>query len=104
VPSEFLVNGPDRPQRPEEIWDRFIDALDNAGQREGGPHGILVPEGLAASATAGRPFGELARQDVAQLARLGSALGRRGDTILVLWQDMQQRRRGPRKRQRRRSS
>ena len=98
------MNSPDRPQRPEDIWDRFIDALDHAGQREGGAHGILVPEGLAATAAAGRPFGDLTRQDIEQLARVGGALGRRGDTIVMLWQDMQQRRRGPVKRQRRGSS
>lgn len=97
------MSDPERPTRPEDLWDRFIDALDRAGQREGGAQGVAVPEGLAASALAGRTFGELTRQDIEQLARVGSALGRRGDTLVVLWQDMQ-RRLGPKKRPRPRGS
>jgi hypothetical protein len=94
----------ERPLRPEDMWDRFIDALDRAGQREGGADGVRVPEGLAAGVLAGRAFGELTRQDVEQLARVGKALARREDTLLTLWQDMQQRRRGPVKRPRPRGS
>jgi len=82
-----------RPLRPEELWDQFIDALDRAGQA-GGAHGVRVPE-LATGALAGRAFGDLTRDDVQQLARIGAAFGRRGETVVTLWQDTQRRLRGP---------
>jgi len=86
----------ERPRRPEEAWDQFIDALDLAGQRSGA-HEIRVPsEGTGM--LAGRPFGELTRDDVKHLARVAEAFGRRGATVLTLWEDTQRQLRGPAKR------
>lgn len=82
----------ERLSRPEEAWDRFIDALDRAGQA-GGAAGVRVPM-FAAQALGGRAFGELSRDEVKQLSRVASALGRRSDTILTMWEDMQRRARG----------
>jgi len=84
-----------RPLGPEELWDRFVDALDRAGQA-GGAQGVVVPT-FGTGALGGRPFGELTRDDVKQLARVGGALGRRADTITTLWDDMQRKMRGPSK-------
>jgi hypothetical protein len=74
---------------PEELWDRFIDALDRAGQA-GNPAGVLVPA-FATKGLAGRRFGDLSQEDVKELARVASALARRGDTVLGIWNDMRQR-------------
>jgi hypothetical protein len=83
----------ERLPRPEEAWDRFIDALDRAGQA-GSAAGVRVPM-FATQALGGKAFGELSRDDVKQLSRVASALGRRADTILTIWEDMQQRARRP---------
>ena len=85
----------ERPSRPEEAWDRFIDALDRAGQA-GSAAEVRVPS-AATHALGGKAFGELSRNDVKQLARVASDLGRRSDTILTMWDDMQRRARPPRK-------
>jgi hypothetical protein len=93
----------ERVSRPEEAWDRFIDALDRAGQA-GSAAEVRVPMS-AAQALGGKAFGELSRDDVKQLSRVASALGRRADTIVTIWDDMQRRARrllkAPKKRQRR---
>lgn len=78
-----------RPLGPEELWDRFIDALDRAGQA-GSPAGVLVPA-FATKGLAGRRFGDLSQEEVKELARVASALARRGDTVLSIWNDMRQR-------------
>jgi hypothetical protein len=81
-----------RPLGPEELWDRFIDALDRAGQA-GNPAGVPVPA-FATKGLAGRRFGDLSLDDVKELARVASALARRGETVLSIWNDMRQRSRG----------
>jgi hypothetical protein len=83
------------PDRPEEAWDRFIDALDRAGQA-GSAADVRVPV-FPTHALGGKAFGELSRNDVKLLSRVASALGRRSDTILTMWDDMQRRARPPRK-------
>lgn len=75
-----------RPLAPEEEWDRFIDALDRAGQA-GSPADVLVPL-FATAGLGGRRFGDLSRQDVKALARVAGRLARRGDTVVVIWDDM----------------
>jgi hypothetical protein len=92
---------PAQPPRPEDTWDAFIDALDRAGQREGGAHHVTVPEAVGLHELAGRAFGDLTIHDAKHLSHVASALGRRGDTILTLWKDTQARLRGPVKRARR---
>ena len=76
----------ERFSRPEEAWDGFIDALDRAGHA-GSAAGVRVPL-FAAPALGGKAFGELSRDDVKQLSRVASALGRRADTIPTMWDDM----------------
>jgi len=80
---------PTPPARPEDLWDQFIDALDRAGQA-GGAQGVRVPA-IATGTLAGRAFGTLTRTDVRQLARIANAFGRRGDTVIILWEDTQRR-------------
>jgi hypothetical protein len=82
----------ERTPTPEEHWDRFIDALDRAGQADGA-QGVRVPA-FGTSALGGRAFGELTRAEAQQLARIANALGRRGDTVLTLWSDTQARMKG----------
>jgi hypothetical protein len=76
----------ERPLGPEELWDRFIDALDLAGQG-GSPADVLVPI-FATSGLGGKRFGDLSREDVKALARVASGLARRGDTVVMIWDDM----------------
>jgi hypothetical protein len=71
---------------PEEIWDRFIDALDRAGQA-GSAAGVAVPA-IATGALPGKLFGDLSKDDVKALAKVASALGRRGETVVTIWEDM----------------
>lgn len=89
---------PERPRRPEELWDRFVDALDLAGQA-GGAERVIVPA-FGDGSLAGREFGDLTKDDAQALARIANGLARRGETILALWKDMQQRRRTTGKRRR----
>jgi hypothetical protein len=77
------------PKRPEDLWDQFIDALDRAGQADGA-HGVVVPA-IATGTLAGRAFGTLTRDDVRQLARVANAFGRRGETVVSIWEDTQRR-------------
>ena len=83
-----MTDGP-RITRPDEIWDRFVDALDQAG-REGLAADVTVPQQIQ-SAVAGKRFGDLTRLELRVLARIGSDLGRRGETVVMLWEDMQRR-------------
>jgi hypothetical protein len=84
------------PTRPEDVWDKFIDALDRAGQA-GGAQGVCVPA-VATGTLAGRAFGTLTRDDVRQLARVAQAFGRRGETVITIWEDTQRRLKPPPKR------
>ena len=68
-------------------WDQFIDALDRAGQA-GRVDDVEIPL-LADVPAPGKRFGELTRAEVKQLARLGSSIGRRGDILEAMWQDLQ---------------
>jgi hypothetical protein len=76
-------------------WDRFIDALDLAGQA-GRIADVELPP-LSADVPAGKRFGELTRADIDSLSKLASKLGRRTDVIMVLWQDMLRKKKPPRK-------
>ncbi len=91
----------DRPLGPEETWDRFIDALDRAGQA-GSPAGVVVPS-FASGGLGGKQFGDLSRADAKQLAHVAGALGRNGQTVVTIWEDMQRRRRPPAAKKPRRS-
>lgn len=85
-----MVHGGGRsnvPRGPEQRWDEFIDALDRAGQA-GGAQDVLVPD-IGTGMLAGRRFGDLTRDDAKQLARVASALARRGETLMMLWEDTQ---------------
>ncbi|SRR6266567_9205580 len=77
----------------EEAWDRFIDALDRAGQA-GSAAGVVVPA-FASKALGGKRFGDLETDDVKALSRIATALGRRGATIVTIWEDMRRRAQGP---------
>src|SRR4051812_3661624 len=98
-----ISNMPDRQLGTEEIWDRFIDALDRAGQAGdagGGAVPIFGTHGLG-----GRRLGDLTKDDVKALARIAGGLGRRSETIVTIWENMQSRARPPKpskKQQRRR--
>jgi hypothetical protein len=77
------------------VWDRFIDALDLAGQA-GRMADVEVPP-LAHDLPTGRRFGELTRQDIETLSREASKAGRRTDVITVMWEDMQRKKKPARK-------
>lgn len=87
-----------RPERSEEMWDRFVDALDRAGQ-DGAAADVLIPTQLA-SALAGKRFGDVTRAELQILVRMASQMGRRGDTVATLWEDMHRRASGRHKLQR----
>jgi hypothetical protein len=76
-------------------WDRFIDALDLAGQ-EGRIADVVVPT-LAMDIPAGKLFGELTRDDIEHLSKQATKIGRRADVIVVLWTDMQRKKKPARK-------
>jgi hypothetical protein len=77
------------------LWDRFIDALDLAGQ-EGRIADVEVPA-LAIDLPPGRRFGELTRDDIESLSKQASKVGRRTDVIVVMWEDMQRKKTPTRK-------
>lgn len=72
---------------PEQAWDLFIDELDRRGQA-GSAADVVVPP-LSVDVPSGKRFGELTRVDVQNLSRIASSLGRRGETVKVLWEDTQ---------------
>jgi hypothetical protein len=72
------------------MWDRFIDDLDRAGQNGSAANVPLPP--LAVDLPSGTLFGDLTREDLKNLSRLANSLGRRGDVVTTLWQDMDRRR------------
>jgi hypothetical protein len=96
-----MTEPPDRPLGREDAWDRFIDALDRAGQA-GSPAGVVVPS-FASGGLAGKQFGDLSRVDAKQLAHVAAALGRNAQTVVTIWEDMQRRRRPPAAKKPRRS-
>jgi hypothetical protein len=75
---------------PHIMWDRFIDDLDRAGQGGSAANVPLPP--LAPDLPSGTLFGNLTREDLKNLARLANSLGRRGDVVTTLWQDMDRKR------------
>lgn len=75
---------------PHILWDRFIDELDRAGQGGSAANVPLPP--LSPDLPSGTLFGDLTREDLKNLARLANTLGRRGDVVTTLWQDMDRRR------------
>ena len=84
----------------DELWDRFIDAIDQAGQA-GVAADVLVPAEVDAT-LAGKRFGDLTPIDIEGLARMASQVGRREETIRTLYSDMRRRAKGAHKLQRRR--
>ena len=73
---------PDSPAvREEIIWDRFVDALDRAGQT-GNAADVLTPTALHPDAPGGKPFGDLTRVEVGNLATIAHIFGRRGDAVV----------------------
>lgn len=78
-----------RESRREDLWDRFVDDLDRAGQA--GQAGTVVVPTTVAPMLGGKLFGELTRLDVKSLAKIAGEHGRRGETIVTLWDDMQKR-------------
>jgi hypothetical protein len=79
----------------QALWDKFIDALDLAGQ-EGRIADVEVPA-LAIDLPAGRRFGELIREDIESLSKQASKVGRRTEVFVVMWEDMQRKKKPARK-------
>jgi hypothetical protein len=77
------------------LWDKFIDALDLAGQA--GRIGDVEVPALAIDLPPGRRFGELTRADIDSLSKQALKVGRRADTITVMWEDMQRKKKPARK-------
>jgi hypothetical protein len=75
------------PQR-EEIWDRFIDELDRRGQA-GSAADVLTPSSLDSNAPSGKRFADLSREDIDNLSKIGSNMGRRGDVVKTIWEQTQ---------------
>ncbi len=75
---------------PQAMWDRFIDDLDRAGQAGSAADVALPP--LASDLPTGTKFADLTREDLKNLSRLANSLGRRGDVVTTLWQDMDRKR------------
>jgi hypothetical protein len=75
-----------RAPQPEDIWDRFIDELDRQGQA-GSAADVLTPSTLGSS---GKRFGDLSREDIDNLSKIGSNMGRRGDVVKTIWEQTQQ--------------
>jgi hypothetical protein len=78
-----------------DAWDRFIDVLDRAGQAGQIASVVLPPLGI--NLPAGVEFGQLTRADVENLSRLASSLGRRGDVVKTMWDDLHRRKRASKK-------
>ena len=76
----------ERTLQPEDIWDRFIDDLDRQGQA-GSAADVLTPSTLDSS---GKRFGDLSRDDIDNLSKIGSNMGRRGDVVRTIWEQTQQ--------------
>jgi hypothetical protein len=76
-----------RQPQPQDVWDRFIDELDRQGQA-GSAKDVIIPA-IGVDGVNGKRFGEITRLDVVSLSRIANSLGRRGETIRVLWEDME---------------
>ena len=72
-----------------ETWDLFVDELDRFGQA-GSAADVVTPSTLHPDAPSGKRFGDLSRMEIDSLAKIGSALGRRGDIVKTLWERTQQ--------------
>jgi hypothetical protein len=81
--------------QPQDVWDRFIDELDRQGQA-GSARDVIVPA-IGVDGVNGKRFGEITRVDVVNLSRIATSLGRRGETIKVLWEDMERKQKAQRK-------
>ena len=68
---------PTRPVLREEIWDRFVDALDRAGQA-GNAADVLTYRATSRRSERQR-FGDLTRVEVGNLATIAQSFGRRGE-------------------------
>ena len=77
-----------RALQPEDVWDRFIDELDRQGQA-GSAADVLTPSTLDTNAPSGKRFGDLSRDDIDSLAKIGSRIGRRGDVVKTIWEQTQ---------------
>ena len=78
-----------RPPAREEIWDRFIDALDRQGQA-GTAADVLTPTTLHPDAPSGKRFGDLTKVEIDNLVKIAESLGRRGDSVKAMWKQTQQ--------------
>jgi len=78
-----------RSLQPEDIWDRFVDELDQRGQA-GSAADVLTPTTLDSNAPSGKRFGDLSREDIDSLSKIGSRIGRRGDVVKSIWEQTQQ--------------
>jgi hypothetical protein len=88
------MTDPRQPQ-PQDIWDRFIDELDRQGQA-GSARDVIIPA-VGVDGVNGKRFGEITRMDVVSLSRIATSLGRRGETIKVLWEDMERKQKAERR-------
>jgi hypothetical protein len=80
----------DRSVSREQIWDRFVDALDRAGQ-SGSAADVLTPTTLHPDAPSGKRFADLTRVEVCNLATIAETIGRRGDVVKAIWKHTQDR-------------
>ena len=78
-----------RPVHREQVWDRFVDELDRCGQA-GSAADVLTPTTLDRFAPSGKRFADLNRVEIDSLAKIGSSLGRRGDTVKDIWERTRQ--------------
>ena len=75
------------PESERAAWDRFIDALDHAGQA-GSVADVEVPP-IGGTESAGKRFGQLTSSEIQHLARVAASLGRRSDIVPTMWRDLQ---------------
>ena len=75
-----------RALQPEEVWDAFIDELDRRGQA-GSSADVLTPATLNSSR---KRFADLSRDDIDNLSKIASTMGRRGDVVKTMWEQTQQ--------------
>ena len=78
-----------RPLSPVEMWDLFVDELDQRGQA-GAAADVVIPSTFQPAAPGGKRFAELTRVEIDALAQLGRRLGRRGDVVKDIWSHIQQ--------------
>jgi hypothetical protein len=88
-----------QPSSPRLEWEVFIDALDRAGQA-GSLGAVEVP--AVGGAVAGRRFEDLTSAEVKDLSHLANGHACRGDILVVMWRDLQWKRKQQRKLERKR--